>query len=118
MEQGRLCVADTPKPSGPSCYYLVLLYTSPLSPELHAADIAFTWALNERLESLKVSFNVKIKLYINALARSMARHNTRLVQVEMWLKELISIDGYSAKSVMWQIAWAQEPTVWDPPLTQ
>ena len=32
VEQGRLCLADSQKPDGPSCYYFVLLYICGLRP--------------------------------------------------------------------------------------
>ena len=46
VEQGRPFLTDPQKPDGPSCYYLVLLYTAARRPDQQAADIARTWDLN------------------------------------------------------------------------
>ena len=119
VEQGRLCLADSQKPDGPSCYYLVCLYTAALGPDGQAADIVRTWDLNGNLQSLKGTYmHKKIELFINAMAWPMERDGTVLVPVEVLLQEQVPAHEYSAETVLRHIAWAQDAELWDHPLAQ
>ena len=67
IELGRHFLMDPQKPQGPSCYYLMLLYTASCDPEAQATQIARTWDLHGRMESLKGRYlHKKIELFINA----------------------------------------------------
>jgi hypothetical protein len=119
VRQGRLCLTDSQKPDGPSCYYLVFLYTATLSPDEQAADIVRTWDLNGKLQSLKGTYmHKKIELFINAMARPMERDGTSYVPVEVLLREPVPEKEYSAREVLRHIAWAQDAELWDHPLAQ
>jgi hypothetical protein len=119
VEQGRLCLTDSQKPDGPSCYYLVLRYTAALGPVGQAADIVRTWDLNGKLQSLKGTYlHKKIELFINAMVLPMERDGTLHVPVEVLLQEQVPAYEYSAKAVLRHIAWAQDAELWDHPLAQ
>ena len=119
LEVGRNFLMDSRKPQGPSCYYLVLLHTASLSPEVQAAQIAQTWNIHGNLESLKGTYlHKKIELYINAMAAPMERDRTFYVVVEDLLREQPPEEEYSADMVMRHIAWAQDPELWNHPLAQ
>jgi len=116
---GQRFLMDLHKPHGPSCYYLVLLYTASYGPEAQAAQIAQTWHLHGRLESLKGTYlHKKIELFINAMARSMESNGSSYVAVENLLREELPAHEYAAEAVMAQIAWAQDPQVWNHPIMQ
>ena len=80
---GRRFLQFPQKPRGPSCYYLVLLHTAHHSSEEQAIQIAETWSIHAKLESLKGTYlHKKIELYINAMVRPMQRSQTLRVAVE------------------------------------
>ena len=119
VEQGRLCLTDSQKPDGPSCYYLVLLYAAALGQDGQAADIVRTWELNGKLQSLKGTYlHKKIELFINAMVLPMERGGTLHVPVEVLLQEQVPAHEYSAEAVLRHIAWAQDAELWDHPLAQ
>ena len=119
VECGRRCLADLRKPEGVTCYYLVLLRSVALTRELQADEIARTWELNGKLESLKGTFlHKKIELFINAMARPMQRDGTLDIPVGVLLAEPVAPYEYSFGVVLDHLAWAQEPTLWDHPLAQ
>jgi len=96
-----------------------MLYTATLGPQVQALQIAKTWDLHGRLESLKGTYlHKKIELFINAMARVMERDGTKFVAVEDLLRQQPPALEYSAEAVMKHIAWAQEPEIWDHPLAQ
>jgi len=119
MMIGRDFLVDPRKPQGPSCYYLTLLYTSGCGPEVQATQIAQTWDILGSLESLKGTYlHKKIELFINAMARPMERDGTKHIAVQDLLREEPPSNEYSAEAVMRQIAWAQDPELWNHPLAQ
>lgn len=119
LELGQCFLMDPKKADGPSCYYLMLLYTRECSPDVHAAQIAQTWELHGSLESLKGTYmHKKIELFLNAMARPMVRDGSSLVAVEELLMERPPADEYSAEAVMKHIAWSTEPELWNHPLAQ
>jgi len=118
-ELGRNFLADPKKPQGPSCYYLVLLYTANCGPQAQADQIARTWDAHGSLESLKGTYlHKKIELFINAMAAPMERDGTSHVAVAELLQEQPPAYEYSAEAVMSQIAWATDQELWDHPLAQ
>ena len=113
VEQGRRFLTDPQKPDGPSCFYLVLLYTAARGPDQQAVDIARTWDLNGSLESLKGTYmHKKIELFINAMAKPMERDGSLFVPVGSLLQEEPPAHEYSAETVMRHIAWAQAAELW------
>jgi len=119
LELGRNFLMNSKKPDGPSCYYLMLLYTCECSPVVRAAQIAQTWELHGSLESLKGTYlHKKIELFINAMARPMERDGSSFVAVENLLMEEPPADEYSAEAVMKHIAWSTDPELWNHPLAQ
>ena len=119
VEQGQLCLADSQKPDGLSCYYLVYLYTMALDPDKQAADIVRTWNLNGNLQSLKGTFmHKKIQLFINAMAWSMERNGTLFVPVKILLQKGVPAHEYSTETVLRHIAWEHDAELWDHPLAQ
>lgn len=119
VDLGRHFLLDPQKAGGPSCYYLMFLYTASCTPEGQAAQIAQTWELHGSLESLKGTFmHKKIELFINAMARPMERDGTLHVAVEDLLREQPPAHEYAAEAVMKYIAWAQDPQIWDHPVAQ
>jgi hypothetical protein len=119
IELGQQFLNDPRKPGGPSCYYLMLLHTASLGPEVQARQISRTWETHGGLESLKGTFmHKKIELFINAMARPMERDGTSHVAVEDLLREEPPAHEYAAEAVMQHIAWAQDPDLWNHPLAQ
>jgi hypothetical protein len=60
----------------------------------------------------------KIELFINAMVRVMERDASWFVAVEELLREPPPEHEYAAEAVMRQIAWAQDPELWNHPLAQ
>ena len=119
VELGRNFLIYPRKPEGPSCYYLMFLYTVERGPEQQAVLLAQTWHLHGRLESLKGTYlHKKIELFINALVMPMERKCVSHMAVEDLLREPLSTHEYAAEAVMQQIAWAQDPELWNHPLAQ
>ena len=119
MDLGRRCVKMPGKPEGPSCYYLMVLYTGACSPEEQAAMLAQTWHVHGQLESLKGTYlHKKIELFINAMAGPMERKGVLHMSVEELLREPPAAEEYSAVAVMQEIAWAIEPELWNHPITK
>ena len=116
---GRNFLANPQKPDGPSCYYLMYLYTVGYGPEQQAALLAQTWHIHGQLESLKGTYlHKKIELFINAMAMPMEQHGVIYVAVEDLLREPPPAHEYSGKAVMQHIAWTQDPELWNHPLAQ
>ena len=119
MDLGRKFLECPKKSHGPSCYYLVLIYTANCGPEEQAVRIAQTWDLHGKLESSKCTYlHKKIELFINAMARPMERDGTLFMTVEDLLRVQPPSHEYSADAVMKQIAWAQDPQIWNHPIAQ
>ena len=98
---GETMITSTSKPEGPSCYYLLKLYTKEEDVHVLAEQIATTWSLHGKIESLKgVFFHKQVELFINAIAEPMMYRGQR----KMKLRELLDEDHptfeYSAKEVM------------------
>ena len=119
LDAGRWVLMDLRKPQGASCYYLVLLCTSRCSLEVQARQIAETWNLYGRLESLKGTYlHKKIELFINAMVIPMEKGGSLCVPVEELLRETPPTQEYSAQTVMSHIAWGQDAEIWNHPLAQ
>ena len=119
LEYGRRFLLNPKKVQGPSCYYLMLLYTASSDPRSQTAQIIRTWELYCNLESLKGTYlHKQIQLFINAMARPMERDGTSYIAVEHLLREQPPADEYKTETVLEHIAWAQDPDVWNHPLAQ
>lgn len=119
MEQGRQYLMSPQKPQGLSCYYLMLLATNECGPEKQASHITRTWQIHGGLEALKGTYmHKKIELFINAMAASMERDGSFAIAVEDLLCEQLPAHEYAAVAVLRQIAWSQDPELWNHPLAQ
>jgi hypothetical protein len=119
MEIGRQFLKKPQKPEGPSCYYLMVLYTHTCAPEEQATLLARTWHVYGQLESLKGTFlHKKVELFINAMAKPMERNGVLHMSVADLLGEPPSPHEYRGEAVMEQIAWAHEQELWDHPIAQ
>ena len=119
VELGRKFLMCPRKPEGPSCYYLMLLYTADCGPENQAVHITRTWEIHGGLESLKGTYlHKKIELFINAMATPMERDGSVQVAVEDLLLEQPPAHEYAAEAVLRQIAWSQDSELWNHPLAQ
>ena len=119
MQQGRQYLMSPLKPQGPSCYYLMLLATHGCGPEKQASHISRTWQIHGGLESLKGTYmHKRIELFINAMAAPMERDGTFEIAVEDLLREELPAHEYAAVAVLRQIAWSQDPELWNHPLAQ
>ena len=117
VEFGRKFLMWPRKPEGPSCYYLMLLYTADCGPEKQALHMTRTWEIHGKLESLKGTYmHKKIELFINAMVAPMERDGSLQVAVEDLLREQPPSHEYAAEAVLRQIAWAQDPELWNHPL--
>ena len=71
------------------------------------------------MASLKGTYlHKRIELFISAMAIPMERKGVLHMAVEDLLCEPPPRDEYSAVAVMEQIAWTQDPELWDHPLAQ
>ena len=119
MEQGRQYLRSPQKPPGTSCYYLMLLATKGCDPEMQASHISRTWQIHGGLEALKGTYmHKKIELFINAMAAPMERDGSFEIAVEDLLREQLPAHEYAAVAVLRQIAWSQDPELWNHPLAQ
>ena len=107
MDLGQRFLKKPQKPDGPSCYYLMFLYTAALGLEQQAALLVQTWHVYGRLESLKGTYlHKKIELFINAMVIPMERERVSHMAVEDLLCDAPPEGEYSAMTVMHHIAWA------------
>jgi len=97
----------------------MLLATNECGPEKQASHITRTWQIHGGLEALKGTYmHKKIELFINALAAPMERDGSFAIAVEDLLCEQLPAHEYAAMAVLRQIAWSQDPELWNHPLAQ